>query len=178
MDDLGRVALRRHAAATTATLSTVGDLSSHLRCIILTGGRGCSTFLILTVAHTPSLDMPISPQSLQHVYHLLTKRESARASHTDPFHQLTHRLHRHPAPEEVFYSVHNSVKYRTSNRYSNILAYDRTAVQVDGDGYLNANVVCDGKGSWWVASQVSGGGAGMGEAKEEKEGAEEGSKRE
>ncbi|RSH86968.1 hypothetical protein EHS25_003456 [Saitozyma podzolica] len=98
--------------------------------------------------------MPISPQSLQHVYHLLTKRESARASHTDPFHQLTHRLHRHPAPEEVFYSVHNSLKYRTSNRYSNILAYDRTAVQVDGDGYLNANVVCDGKGSWWVASQA------------------------
>lgn len=115
--------------------------------------------------------MPISPQSLQHVYHLLTKRESARASHTDPFHQLTHRLHRHPAPEEIFYSVHNSLKYRTGNRYSNILAYDRTAVQVDGDGYLNANVVCDGKGNWWVASQVSGaGGAGRGQAKRERRG--------
>jgi protein tyrosine phosphatase len=107
--------------------------------------------------------MPISQDALQHVYHLLTKRESVRVSYSNQAHHLTHHIHRHGAPEEVFYSVRNSLKYRKSNRYSNILAYDRTAVQVDGDGYLNANVVCDGKGNWWVASQVSGvGRAGMG----------------
>lgn len=73
----------------------------------------------------------------------------------------------------AFYSVESSASQSGSNRYGNIWAFDRTAVTVprqrrrqrDGghqrgveeeeDVYLNANVVVDGKGSWWVASQVS-----------------------
>ncbi|TYJ52041.1 hypothetical protein B9479_007370 [Cryptococcus floricola] len=58
-------------------------------------------------------------------------------------------------PKEVhpFYSVKNSLAHRHDNRYSNILAYDRTAVVVNGN-YLNANVVDDGKGGLWVAAQA------------------------
>ena len=51
--------------------------------------------------------------------------------------------------------MNNSVKYSEDNRYSNVLAYDRTAVRVNGEVYLNANVVCDGRGRWYVAAQVS-----------------------
>lgn len=61
---------------------------------------------------------------------------------------------RRKSPEEAFYSVENSVRNRRGNRYSNIMAYDRTAVLVDGEGYLNANVVVSEGGQWWVASQV------------------------
>lgn len=57
------------------------------------------------------------------------------------------------APENVYYSVANSLKHRHLNRYSDILAYDRTAIKVEGE-YLNANVVRDGRGGQWVASQV------------------------
>jgi hypothetical protein len=57
-----------------------------------------------------------------------------------------------PAPEQLFYSTKASLKYRTSNRYSNILAFDRTAVDVGGR-YLNANVIC-ARGGWWVGAQV------------------------
>jgi hypothetical protein len=53
------------------------------------------------------------------------------------------------------YSVSNSFKYERSNRYSNILSYDRTSVRVRGKGYLNANIVVARNGHWWVAAQVS-----------------------
>ncbi|WVW80544.1 hypothetical protein I302_102529 [Kwoniella bestiolae CBS 10118] len=87
---------------------------------------------------------PISPKKLKRVYEILAEREYARihagqASHT--------------SPEHAFYSVRNSLKHRTDNRYSNILAYDRTAVSVEGK-YLNANVVTDGKGGTWIAAQA------------------------
>jgi hypothetical protein len=60
----------------------------------------------------------------------------------------------------TFYNVNESAKNALSNRYGNIWAYGRTAVTVQTTSspdplYLNANVVADGKGSWWVASQVS-----------------------
>jgi protein tyrosine phosphatase len=55
----------------------------------------------------------------------------------------------------VNYSVQNSFKYERSNRYSNILSYDKTSVKVRGKGYLNANIVVARNGHWWVAAQVS-----------------------
>ena len=39
------------------------------------------------------------------------------------------------------------------NRYMDILAYDRTAIEYEGQA-CNANVVCDSAGRWWVAAQV------------------------
>jgi hypothetical protein len=65
-----------------------------------------------------------------------------------------------------FYSIHKSASEGPCNRYGNIFAFDRTAVSApvgttsgsDADTgkslYLNANIVADGKGSWWAASQV------------------------
>jgi protein tyrosine phosphatase len=59
-------------------------------------------------------------------------------------------------PERAInYSVQNSFKYERSNRYSNILSYDKTSVKVRGKGYLNANIVVARNGHWWVAAQVS-----------------------
>lgn len=41
------------------------------------------------------------------------------------------------------------------NRYTDVLPYDRTLVsQKSTFGYLNANIVCDLNGRWFVASQV------------------------
>jgi hypothetical protein len=84
---------------------------------------------------------------------------------------------------EAFYSIRRSKISAPYNRYRDIYAFDRTAVRVPNDlkkwigtgrsnghgkdigdveelgdedsGYLNANVISDGKGSWWVACQVS-----------------------
>lgn len=89
---------------------------------------------------------------------------------------------------EKYYSVRRSKMNVSHNRYSQIFAFDRTAVRIPNDvskwmstathhsekkgvngkaigdveelreddsGYLNANVIVDGKGSWWVACQVS-----------------------
>ncbi|WWD20806.1 hypothetical protein CI109_105283 [Kwoniella shandongensis] len=88
--------------------------------------------------------MPISLNTLGRVFDILAEREGVRLQCS--------QLHR-PSPEQVFYSVRNSLKHRPDNRYSNILAYDRTAVTVDGH-YINANVVTDGKGGCWVAAQA------------------------
>ena len=100
-------------------------------------------------APTSKPSMPPSLAALEHVYSILSEREAIRLGYSRP-----RPPPNYPSPQHIFYSVVNSLKYRTTNRYSNILAYDRTAIKVDNDGYLNANVVCDGKGSWWVASQV------------------------
>ncbi len=89
-------------------------------------------------------------EKIQHVFNMLAERERARLDFS-----LPRPIPRYPTPQHVFYSVANSLRHRASNRYSNILAYDRTAVTADEGEYLNANVVCDGKGSWWVASQAS-----------------------
>lgn len=83
------------------------------------------------------------------VYDILAEREQHRR-----FLSLLPEL-RHPAPEQVFYSVTNSKLHRSGNRYSNILSYDRTSIQIGQAGYINANVVCGLNGRWWVAAQVS-----------------------
>ena len=57
--------------------------------------------------------------------------------------------------EKDRYSISTSLKYERSNRYSNILSYDKTSVKVKGKGYLNANIVVAKNGHWWVAAQVS-----------------------
>ncbi|EIW70073.1 hypothetical protein TREMEDRAFT_61835 [Tremella mesenterica DSM 1558] len=87
-----------------------------------------------------------TPEHIRKVWKILQEREQARMTISAP------RSHR--APEQIFYSVMNSLRNKKHNRYSNILAYDRTAVVVHDDGYLNANVVCDSKGGWWVAAQA------------------------
>lgn len=51
------------------------------------------------------------------------------------------------------YSIHNSKLHRADNRYSDVNAYDQTAVKPGGE-FLNANIVGDGTGRWWVAAQV------------------------
>lgn len=51
------------------------------------------------------------------------------------------------------YSIHNSRKHRNESRYSDVSAYDYTAVKPRGE-FLHANVVGDGTGRWWVAAQV------------------------
>lgn len=86
--------------------------------------------------------------SIEQVWKVLEHRERQRL--------LWSRLSgRASAPENVFYSVTNSLKHRRFNRYADILAYDRTALVVEGE-YLNANTVTDGRGGRWVASQVRG----------------------
>ncbi|WVQ63604.1 uncharacterized protein L199_001757 [Kwoniella botswanensis] len=87
---------------------------------------------------------PISPQQLRRVYDILAEREYIRLR--------TSQVAR-PSAEQGFYSVRKSLSHRADNRYSNILAYDRTAVSVEGE-YLNANVVTDGKGGTWIAAQA------------------------
>jgi protein-tyrosine phosphatase len=90
--------------------------------------------------------------SFRHAYKVLSQREAARNEFTIPVH--------YPTPQHAFYSVVRSLKHRGDNRYSNILAYDRTAVCTPLDHspgsktpYLNANIVSDGK-TWWVAAQA------------------------
>ncbi|WVR08701.1 hypothetical protein IAU60_005759 [Kwoniella sp. DSM 27419] len=78
----------------------------------------------------------ISSDALRKVFGILAERETIRLT----------------SGAGGFYSVQNSMKHRPDNRYSNVLAYDRTAVVVDGQ-YLNANKVEDGKGGVWIASQ-------------------------
>ncbi|KAL7420821.1 hypothetical protein Q5752_004774 [Cryptotrichosporon argae] len=92
--------------------------------------------------------MPPSSAYIQHVYDVLAQREAQRQEYS--------RLMptRQASPEQLFYSVSRSIKHKVANRYSNIFAYDRTAVLVDGEGYLNANVVRDTRGRWWVAAQA------------------------
>lgn len=51
------------------------------------------------------------------------------------------------------YSIRNSRLHRGDNRYSDVNAYDHTAVKPGGE-FLNANIVGDGTGRWWVAAQV------------------------
>ncbi|OXG11151.1 hypothetical protein C366_06190 [Cryptococcus neoformans Tu401-1] len=82
--------------------------------------------------------------NIERAYRVLADREVTRLEYS-----LLHK----PSTEQAFYSVHNSLKHRRNNRYSNVLAYDRTAVTVDGE-YLNANVVTDGKGGRWIAAQA------------------------
>lgn len=82
--------------------------------------------------------------SMQEAWKILCEREHARVGYSAPSY--------YPTPEHSFYSTARSVKHRASNRYSNILAYDRTAV-LSSSGYLNANIVSDGR-QWWVASQA------------------------
>jgi len=62
-----------------------------------------------------------------------------------------------------FYSVQRSANNAPCNRYGNIWAFDRTAVTTparsgsrtgEEELYLNANIVSDGLGNWWAASQV------------------------
>lgn len=91
--------------------------------------------------------MPLTSKTAR-AYDILAEREQHR--------RLLSILppQRHPAPEQVFYSVANSKRNRGSNRYSDVLAYDRTSVQVGTGGYINANVVCGPNGHWWVAAQV------------------------
>ncbi|WVQ95311.1 hypothetical protein IAU59_002406 [Kwoniella sp. CBS 9459] len=84
---------------------------------------------------------PISPAKLERVFSVLAERE-------------LHRMLGGKTPDG-FYSVLNSLKHRPDNRYSNILAYDRTAVVVgDERKYLNANKIEDGKGGVWIAAQA------------------------
>lgn len=96
--------------------------------------RGCSLF---TSNHTARLTMASPRQS----YSVLAKREVARAA----------EWNNHASP----YCAIRSKTHSACNRYSDILAYDRTAVRTKDGGYLNANVVRDHKGRWWVAAQVS-----------------------
>lgn len=74
-------------------------------------------------------------------YSALAKREVARAAEWS----------NHASP----YCAIRSKSHSACNRYSDILAYDRTAVRTKDGDYLNANVVRDHKGRWWVAAQVS-----------------------
>ena len=81
----------------------------------------------------------------------LHDREGARMFYS----AINLKTPRGPSPEEAYYSVQRSRQNKASNRYADIFAYDRTAVDVDGQGqYINANVVKDGFGTWWVAAQV------------------------
>lgn len=84
------------------------------------------------------------------VFHILADRENKRAR------SGRSRADSIGGPERAInYSTQESFKYERSNRYSNILSYDKTSVKVRGKGYLNANIVVARNGHWWVAAQVS-----------------------
>ena len=82
---------------------------------------------------------------------ILHEREAARMFYSAASSSHKSKL----SSEEEYYSIRRSRAHKADNRYSDIFAYDRTAVGVEGEGYLNANVVCDGYGGWWVAAQAS-----------------------
>lgn len=84
--------------------------------------------------------------SIPAVWDVLVRRELIRMSLS--------RTSEPKSPQEIFYAITESKLNRRANRYSNVFAYDRTAVKVDGQ-YLNANVVKDREGAWWVAAQAS-----------------------
>lgn len=112
--------------------------------------QGVPASLLCPFASTSRREDGMNHES-EHIHRILSNREQRR---------LELAASRTPAarrsPEEVFYSVDNSVKHQAKNRYGNILAYDRTAVLVDGKDYLHANVVVNQTGDqWWVAGQVS-----------------------
>lgn len=88
--------------------------------------------------------MPSIP--IPEIWKELQARESSRA--------FLSRLSR-PRPESFNYTVLRGKcpQYLNSNRYTDVVAYDRSGVVVGGD-YLNANVVPDGGSKWWVAAQV------------------------
>lgn len=117
---------------------------------------------IISLASTPS--RASYEGMLRDVYSLLSIEKAADQKHA-----------------EAFYSIRRSKIGAPFNRYRDIYAFDRTAVRIPndlnkwigtGDGvgekgvgdveelndedsaYLNANVIADGKGSWWVACQV------------------------
>lgn len=118
---------------------------------------------IISLASTPSR---ASYEGMLHdVYSLLSIEKAADQRHA-----------------EAFYSIRRSKIGAPFNRYRDIYAFDRTAVRIPHDlnkwirtgnvtarkvlgdveelndedsAYLNANVIADGKGRWWVACQVS-----------------------
>jgi protein tyrosine phosphatase len=84
------------------------------------------------------------------VFQILADRENKRSRYGRS------RSNSIGGPERAInYSVASSIKYERSNRYSNILSYDKTSIKVRGKGYLNANIVVARNGHWWVAAQVS-----------------------
>jgi hypothetical protein len=119
--------------------------------------RGVEQWRVIPIAMswthtTPPSIVPRTAMADKHreVFQILADRETKRArfgrSRSDSI----------GGPERAInYSVQNSFKYERSNRYSNILSYDKTSVKVRGKGYLNANIVVAKNGHWWVAAQVS-----------------------
>jgi len=55
---------------------------------------------------------------------------------------------------KAFYCAARSLEHRSDNRYSDVVGYDRTTVALSNGGYLNANIVWDLVGNWWIAAQV------------------------
>lgn len=49
------------------------------------------------------------------------------------------------------YGISKGKAARYSNRYADVIAYDRSGVP--GEAYVNASVIPD-DGKWWVAAQV------------------------
>ncbi len=120
---------------------------------------------------------------LEHVYHILHEREQVRRllSHAPPSTSKLKDLLPYLVDgteinqAQAFYSIKRSKYESDSNRYpGEIFAFDRTSVKIrrvkrltrghaerketdedDEADYLNANVVRDEHGSWWVASQVT-----------------------
>lgn len=98
-------------------------------------------------------------QHVRRVWDVLQERERVRMSLSRA------AASRYPPPEAVVFALEESRHAREDNRYSDVLAYDRTSVRVDGKHYLNASVVSDPSGNWWVAAQVGA----IGEGEREKE---------
>jgi hypothetical protein len=113
-----------------------------------------------TLRSFPSFSlMPLTrdvPHDIGRAWHTLERREQARV-----FYRQNARHARegngHPAPEFMFYSAEHARadSNKAKNRYRDVVAYDRTGVRFDDERYLNANVVVDAAGRWWVAAQVS-----------------------
>ncbi|KAL1412507.1 hypothetical protein Q8F55_000253 [Vanrija albida] len=88
-------------------------------------------------------------QHVRRVWDVLQERERVRMSRARQASSS-----RYVPPEAVVFTLEESRHARDDNRYSDVLAYDRTSVRVDGRHYLNASVVSDPSGNWWVAAQA------------------------
>jgi protein tyrosine phosphatase len=135
---------------------------NHIKKIVKTLNERGQFRSIISLASTPSRTS--YEGMLRDVYSLLSIEKHADQRHA-----------------EAFYSIRRSKIGAPFNRYRDIYAFDRTAVRIpndlnkwsgtgDGGGgksvgdveelndedsaYLNANVIADGKGRWWVACQV------------------------
>lgn len=124
---------------------------------------------LISLASTPA--GPQYAGRLQDVYHMLHITKPADQRYVEQYYSVRRSKKNvsHNRYREIFafdrtaVRIPNDVKKWMSTATENAgkksgngsTIGDVEELQEDDSGYLNANVIVDGKGSWWVACQVS-----------------------